>query len=361
MSGPSRILLVESDAKVALSLATAFRQQGWEVVAASDAAMAMAVALKTRPDAVVINTEIPGGGGLTALKRLRTSIHTAATPVIVVGQHATTQKQEFLSAGAQECIEPPSHAAALCAAIQKHLARPQTVFEAPREALRDATRMAALKASGLLDSAPEQSFDRVTQLAAKLLGVPVALLSLVDKDRQFFKSQVGLSEPWATARQTPLSHSFCQWVVSGRESIAIEDANAHPLLRTNLAIRDLGVIAYAGVPVYGKEGQALGSLCAIDTMPRAWTDVDLATLHDLRKLAEACAAQFELAQQPPTKVSDFDRYVEATGNAISGALGILRRGGPMLSPSESNTLFDVIEQHGQHLVQLNRLIQLREH
>jgi len=358
MSGPLKILLVESDANAALSLVTAFRQQGWDVVTAGDATIAPTQAKKTIPDVVVINAEVPGGGCLTALKRMRLSAHTAVTPVIVMGRHTTTQRQEFLLAGAQECIRPPLNVAALCTAIQKHLARPQAVSEVPSEALRAATRMAALKASGLLDSAPEQSFDRVTQLAVKLLGVPVALLSLVDKDRQFFKSQVGLSEPWATARQTPLSHSFCQWVVSGKERIAIDDARAHPLLRTNPAIQDLGVIAYAGVPVYGYEGQALGSFCAIDTQPHAWTDVDLATLNDLTKLAEACVAQFELTRQPPTKVSDFDRFVEASGNAIDGALSILRCGGPTLSPSENNILLEVIAQHSHSLVQLNRLIQV---
>ena len=84
----------------------------------------------------------------------------------------------------------------------------------PRNALDSPGRLAALQASGLLDSPPEAAFDRLTHLAVLLLNAPVALVSLVDDRRQFFKSQVGLAEPWASARETPLTHSFCQYVVA---------------------------------------------------------------------------------------------------------------------------------------------------
>ena len=79
--------------------------------------------------------------------------------------------------------------------------------------LRDPIRLAALEETGLLDSLPEETFDRFTRLAARLLGTPVSLITLVTPDRQFFKSAVGLAAPWAAARETPLSHSFCQYVV----------------------------------------------------------------------------------------------------------------------------------------------------
>ena len=109
-------------------------------------------------------------------------------------------------------------------------------------------RLAALRQTGLPDSGPEEAFDRLTRLATRALGVPVALVSLVDEHRQFFKSCVGLPEPWATDRQTPLSHSFCQHVVSAADPLVIADARQHPLVRDNAAIADLGVVAYAGFP-----------------------------------------------------------------------------------------------------------------
>lgn len=148
----------------------------------------------------------------------------------------------------------------------------------------DAKRLRALRATGLLDSPPTEAFDRLTDLVRRVLAVPVALISLVDADRQFFKSQTGLGEPWASQRETPLSHSFCQYPVRSREPLVVPDAREHPVLRDSLAIPDLGVVAYAGVPLITDEGHALGSLCAIDTRPRFWTSEQIALLTDLARL-----------------------------------------------------------------------------
>ena len=146
-------------------------------------------------------------------------------------------------------------------------------------------RLAALRQSGLLDTPPEESFDRLTRLAGRLLRAPVALVSLVESDHQFFKSQLGLPEPWATLRRTPLSHSFCQFVVRRREPLVISDARDHPQVHDNDAITDLGVIAYAGIPLVTADGYVLGAFCAIDHQPRTWSSEELAILQDLAALA----------------------------------------------------------------------------
>ncbi len=148
-------------------------------------------------------------------------------------------------------------------------------------ALRDETRLAQLAAAALLDTPAEEAFDRLTRLTTRLLGVPIALLSLVTAERQFFKSAIGLAEPWASQRETPLSHSFCQYVVASREPLIVGDAHTHPQLHRNLAIRDLGVVAYLGIPLMSPEGQPLGSFCAIDSQPRTWTADEISTLRDL--------------------------------------------------------------------------------
>ena len=155
----------------------------------------------------------------------------------------------------------------------------------------DAQRLRALRDSGLLDSPQEAAFDRLTRLVTRILDVPVALVSLVDEDRQFFKSCVGLPEPWATRRETPLSHSFCQHTVTTGRELVIEDARQHPELRDNLAIPDLGVVAYAGIPLTTSDGWILGSFCAIDVKPRHWSTSDLDTLRDL---AQSAASEIEL-------------------------------------------------------------------
>jgi PAS domain S-box-containing protein len=157
--------------------------------------------------------------------------------------------------------------------------------------LDDVHRLQALRDSGLLDTPVEEEFDRITRLATRILGVPVALVSLVDRDRQFFKSCIGLPEPWATRRETPLSHSFCQHTVTTGAELVITDARLHPELRHNLAVPDLGVVAYAGIPLVTTDGAMLGSFCAIDTKPRSWSEEDLATLRDLAGVA---ASEIEL-------------------------------------------------------------------
>ncbi|MDP9348694.1 MAG: GAF domain-containing protein, partial [Gemmatimonadota bacterium] len=147
--------------------------------------------------------------------------------------------------------------------------------------LQDPSRLAVLARLGVLDSPREEVFDRLTRLAARTLHVPIALISIVDGERQFFKSQVGLPEPWASRRETPLSHSFCRHVVEARAPLVVEDARLHPVLRENLAIRDLRVIAYAGVPLITSYGIEVGTLCAIDTTPRPWLEEEVEMLKEL--------------------------------------------------------------------------------
>ncbi len=106
----------------------------------------------------------------------------------------------------------------------------------------------------LLDTLPEEAFDRLTRLSARLLAVPIALVSLVDDHRQFFKSACGLPEPWATLRETPLSHSFCQHVVASKAPLVVDDARLHAQLRHNPAVIDLNVIGYLGVPAARQSG-----------------------------------------------------------------------------------------------------------
>src|SRR5262249_43442452 len=137
--------------------------------------------------------------------------------------------------------------------------------------LHDPERLEALRPLALLDTPAEAPFDRLTALAARTLKAPVALLSLVDAERQFFKSYLGLLEPWASRRQMPLSHSPCLHVVTSGEPLVLEDARAHPLFRESLMVHELGVVAYAGVPLVTADGHAIGSFCVIDFKPRAWT------------------------------------------------------------------------------------------
>jgi GAF domain-containing protein len=171
-------------------------------------------------------------------------------------------------------------------------ARRQALLDAAA-AVQDGGRLEALEATGLLDSDVSPSFDRLARLAAHVLHAPVALVSLVDSDRQFFKSCLGLPEPWATQRSSPLTHSFCQHAVASRGPLLVSDAREHPVLRDNLAIRDMGVIAYAGIPLIDDAGHALGTLCVIDSQPRHWTSHQVQLLSDI---AASVVTEISLAQ-----------------------------------------------------------------
>jgi len=168
-------------------------------------------------------------------------------------------------------------------------------------AVREPGRLEALRRTGLLDGAPDPAFDRLTALAAELMDAPVALVSLIDEDRQVLASCIGLGEPWSTRRETPLSHSFCQHVVARREPLIVEDARVDAVLAENLAIRDLGVVAYLGVPLIDHGGHALGSLCVIDSKPRAWSGDDVRRLRDI---AAAVVTQIELAHRQEERSPD---------------------------------------------------------
>jgi two-component system cell cycle sensor histidine kinase/response regulator CckA len=155
-------------------------------------------------------------------------------------------------------------------------------------------RLAALRQTALLDTPPEEGFDRLTRMAARLLGAPISLISLVSDERQFFKSTTGLPEPWATSRTAPLSFSFCSTVAGTGEPLVVEDARRHPLLRHSQALRELGWIAYAGVPLVSREGHVLGSFCVVDRTPRLWSERDIALLQDL---AASVITEIELRRE----------------------------------------------------------------
>ncbi|MEU4691467.1 PAS domain S-box protein [Actinoplanes sp. NPDC023714] len=162
----------------------------------------------------------------------------------------------------------------------------------PQLRVRDPERVTALRATGVFDVPEPPGLRRLTRLASRLLRSPTALVSLVLDDRQVFVSQVGLPQPWADLGQTPLSHSFCQHVVDDDAPLVVSDARLNDRLKDNLAIPDIGVVAYAGMPIR-VDGRTLGSFCAIDGEPRDWTPEDLAILEDL---AAAVATEIELVR-----------------------------------------------------------------
>lgn len=146
--------------------------------------------------------------------------------------------------------------------------------------IADRQRLEAVLQTGLLDTPPEESFDRLTRLAGKLIGVPTTFISLVDQGRDFYKSCFGFGEPLATTRQLE-GRTFCHHAIVSPAPLVIDDTMADPVFREVPTVQSLGVRAYAGIPLITDDGQAIGSFCAIDFAPRNWSPLDIEILTEL--------------------------------------------------------------------------------
>jgi len=186
------------------------------------------------------------------------------------------------------------------------------------EKIQDSERLATLQRTALLDTPPEEAFDRLTRLATTLLRVPVALVSLVDGDRQFFKSSVGLPEPLASLRQTPLTHSFCKHVVASGEPLIVSDIRDSSF-KDQPSVFGIGEIAYTGIPLTSTEGHALGSLCVADARPRTWTEEEIEVLRTLASSVMTEIAARRSASELRELNDNLQRLVEDRTRRLSHA------------------------------------------
>lgn len=152
------------------------------------------------------------------------------------------------------------------------------------------TRLETLRSLDVLDTLPEDRFDRLTRLARRLFGVPIALVSLVDENRQWFKSCIGLD-----ARETSRDISFCGHAILGDEVFIIPNALEDERFADNpLVLDDPKIRFYVGCPL-SLNGHKLGTLCIIDQQPRRFEKEDIEALRDLASMAERELASFQLA------------------------------------------------------------------
>jgi GAF domain-containing protein len=144
-------------------------------------------------------------------------------------------------------------------------------------------RLAAVGASGLVDTDEEARFDRIVRLASMVTGSPIALISLLTSTRQWFKARVGL-EP----RETPRDWAFCSHAVMQDELFVVEDALDDERFRDNpLVQQEPHIRFYAGVPLRDRSGQPLGTLCVIDREPRRLRAAEVQGLLDLAAIASS--------------------------------------------------------------------------
>ncbi len=164
-------------------------------------------------------------------------------------------------------------------------------MQTPYKPADEASRLEALRRLNILDTLPEERFDRLTRLVKKLFGVPIALVSLVDRDRQWFKSRQGLDAP-----ETSREISFCGHAILGDEVFMIPDASKDERFHDNpLVADDPGIRFYAGCPLTLPGGSRPGTLCLIDREPRQLDAEELDLLRDLAQMVEQELAAVQLA------------------------------------------------------------------
>ncbi|TDU64158.1 signal transduction histidine kinase [Prosthecobacter fusiformis] len=134
-------------------------------------------------------------------------------------------------------------------------------------------------------------FDRLTVMATSLLGVPVAMVAIIEENRQIFPASCILSGVLVGVTETPLSHSICAQVVKLEEPLVINDTRQHPMTLDNPAVTEAGILAYAGFPLVNEEGKSFGTFCAIDYAPHEWSTNDVALL---RMLALQVTSEIQL-------------------------------------------------------------------
>lgn len=178
----------------------------------------------------------------------------------------------------------------------------------------ETARLAALSEHEILDTLPEASFDRVTNLAAQIFVVPIALVTLVDQERQWFKSCVGLDIP-GTERDA----AFCAHTILSDAVLIVPDALVDPRFRDNRLVTGAPFIRfYAGAPLITSDGFRLGSLCLIDTVPRDFTAAQAAMLQSLAAMAMDLIEARRLASRLASEVSEHER-AEARRQAVLDA------------------------------------------
>lgn len=183
----------------------------------------------------------------------------------------------------------------------------------------DNARLATLRETGLLDSPTELRFDRFTRLAAALFKAPIALVSLIDENRQWFKSCVGLD-----TRETPREQAFCDHAIRAPGVMVIEDARADPRFANNpLVTGPPHIRFYAGAPLVLKSGHALGTLCVIDDQPRGpLADAEITALSDLAAMVVSEIEASDAARAREVAVAELKHRMGNVFGQIAGMISL---------------------------------------
>lgn len=293
-----------------------------------------AIRTQGQPALILTELELPKLDGLKFLEALRQQ--KVSTPAIAVSafremRDAALKRRDEL--GLSAVLSPSVTIDSLVRAVRKLIfpGAPELLVPAPEvpapAAYHSAARLAAMQASGLVDDAPpDQRLQALCAEVARNYGVETALISLVLRDRQWFKAYSGLSGKLLADRGTPIEQSFCRHAVDANAPLIVNDAKDHPMFHDNALVTQGLVRGYAGVPLQTSAGTVVGTLCVIDSRP---LPLDAQQLEQLRLVGRRVAAELELRINRKDRTARLQKLAEGivpvgasgTASARSTAIG----------------------------------------
>jgi CheY-like chemotaxis protein len=275
------ILLVTADTELAEKVQSAISNDPVELIRATSDDSARRLFEAERPALVIMDDALPGIGGAALSRELRILANGCSDeiPILIVGRGAGPDEE---LPDTTDWVQVPFSPEYARTRIRTWLLRGRCRWERAEIDEREAERLSALRALNLLDTAPEERFDRFTRIAAALFDAPVSLVTLVDENRQWFKSCVGI-EQCETSRDV----SFCAHALKSADVMVVPDALVDSRFADNpLVTEGPRIRFYAGAPLFLADGICVGTLCVLDSRPRIPSEREVALLKDVASLVQ---------------------------------------------------------------------------
>jgi phosphoribosyl 1,2-cyclic phosphodiesterase/CheY-like chemotaxis protein len=287
LPGPTdRLVLMAADPGPARALAAAVRADGGRLLGAADADELLRLAAQKKPSVVIVQRDFAGRDALDLCRAIRgmdSADMTTPAVVIVATRQEDLDEAAGAAAGATDWLLWPFKESYARTRMHCWELRKACRWSSAVPPANEDQRLQALRRLNVLDTPPEERFDRFTRIASQLFDVPIALVSLVDSDRQWFKSRHGLD-----AVQTPRDTAFCAHAILGRTVLQVPDALQDARFADNpMVTGPPRVRFYAGAPLAAADGSLVGTLCLIDRRARELDAHHLGLLRDLADLVEA--------------------------------------------------------------------------
>jgi phosphoribosyl 1,2-cyclic phosphodiesterase/CheY-like chemotaxis protein len=277
----SSVLLGVADTKLAAALSEAIRAEGIHATLFSDIDEVKELIAKDRPSLAILEHDPPRIDGMDTCRAIRRQENNGEHRLPVVMIAGLEDSDSGVAAGVTDWLIKPFTSAYARTKIRAWVLRTACRWIRGTVPADEERRLASLRALRILDTDPDERFDRITRLASALFNAPIALVSLVDENRQWFKACYGLN-----VKETSRDAAFCAHVVHDREPMVVPDTFLDARFAENpLVIGEPRIRFYAGYPLILNDGACIGTLCVFDTRPRPLEGADLARLRDLADLA----------------------------------------------------------------------------